>query len=773
MKHDDLTFEAEEAQYCGDIKRAMELYRKAIAVNPCDSDSMRKLARLCWAEGEHEEAVRLLKEGAKTGAPNCAERYAIAMLRGDGCDRDERAAIDIFKNITCGKNAFDTAPDTVTADIAAKTLREASFLRKPAIEDAIAVLGACLIVGIGGRRDVALGEALCLVATGNSMAKEALALLNFIRGKSDDASKLLKQACVDSPDARILAAMTGVVDDTEESWRNAAKGDYTAYPLMHLAMVRDEAGDREGAAEARARAALLDDEYANDFAVCWSNACGLPRNYCAAAAWHMRGVAEGGASSMRNLSVLYLDGKGVEKDEKKAFELAQRAASTGGVGFNELCICFWDGIGTDKDGTAACESARHGAVLGDDQYAYYNYADCVFSGVGTRRDYAKAFVLTRKCARRWKEGQAYNRLGVMYSNGLAVQEDAQKAVKYYRLGANAGDNAAMMNLAECYQNGCGVEKDEELAAYWRQKAEGIDRHLERVDVDPFAEEEAATALDEISLDELKKATASEGAFRRFFAARCPQGEAEYLIDLIDGRQRVMMDVVEYMLTFNLDFSAGGEDEQGYLDFKDYLYFACACDLKVIVRCEAADEPELVQGKLYDVLKLTETGDYIIVDESGSDWTHGAEKFEIVRACGESSLEECILLRVGEAYGRRGKYYEACEQYAIGMRCGSEVCARKLLDCYVRTTLCHRGVEPKRVCRDKADELFEAARRKEIEFLYIKEKSIDEAVELYERAADEGSVEAASRLAALCLVGKDVPKDEKKAMRLLKNLNGGK
>lgn len=61
-------------------------------------------------------------------------------------------------------------------------------------------------------------------------------------------------------------------------------------------------------------------------------------------------------------------------------------------------------------------------------------------------------------------------VGVLYDEGLGLQQDAEKAVKWYRKAAERGVVMAQYNLAYCYEFGEGVEQDWEKAREWYAKA---------------------------------------------------------------------------------------------------------------------------------------------------------------------------------------------------------------------------------------------------------------------------------------------------------------
>ena len=61
-------------------------------------------------------------------------------------------------------------------------------------------------------------------------------------------------------------------------------------------------------------------------------------------------------------------------------------------------------------------------------------------------------------------------MGLHYLGGLGVDKDEQQAVRFFRLAADMGDAAAMLNLGLCFARGKGVEKNEQEAVRWLSAA---------------------------------------------------------------------------------------------------------------------------------------------------------------------------------------------------------------------------------------------------------------------------------------------------------------
>jgi TPR repeat protein len=63
----------------------------------------------------------------------------------------------------------------------------------------------------------------------------------------------------------------------------------------------------------------------------------------------------------------------------------------------------------------------------------------------------------------------YN-LGIMYKNGLGVEQSYERAFDYYEQAAHLGYDKAQYNLGCCYANGAGVEQNMAAAKDWAEKS---------------------------------------------------------------------------------------------------------------------------------------------------------------------------------------------------------------------------------------------------------------------------------------------------------------
>ena len=69
--------------------------------------------------------------------------------------------------------------------------------------------------------------------------------------------------------------------------------------------------------------------------------------------------------------------------------------------------------------------------------------------------------------------QACKMLGLLYISGQYApypEKDESLAVKWWRMAAENGDEEAMYWLGQCYEEGIGVEANEEEAQIWKRFA---------------------------------------------------------------------------------------------------------------------------------------------------------------------------------------------------------------------------------------------------------------------------------------------------------------
>lgn len=210
-----------------------------------------------------------------------------------------------------------------------------------------------------------------------------------------------------------------------------------------------------------------------------------------------------------NLAYMYDNGDYVSADSCKAFEYYHMAAEQGNdIGKFNLGICYLTGLGTEPNieqgkywlGQIQKDSSINERAENILSHCFNQRHDFTtpFLGIylpeSKRNDldrcwkeenYIEEIALYKKYMQGNSDGRkalgrkaiSYNNMGYLYENGLGVPQDHTKAFEYYYEAANLGEAANLesttgkCNLAFCYLNGIGVDRDKEMAKYWLKKVD--------------------------------------------------------------------------------------------------------------------------------------------------------------------------------------------------------------------------------------------------------------------------------------------------------------
>ena len=193
-------------------------------------------------------------------------------------------------------------------------------------------------------------------------------------------------------------------------------------------------------------------------------------------------------------------GNGVEKDRYAAAYWFHEAAQRGHADaqFHLAEFCFFPGEGVWRDRPMGMYWLQKAAEQGHGD-AQYSLGAHYLRGDGTERDYEKAVFWLEKAeaqaavhavqfwnestllaARSWLQYQRdpeamdaaqLNCIAGCYESGHLVRRNLPRAFELYQKGAQMGDAEAEYNLAECYYNGSGTQKDPVQAVFWFKMAE--------------------------------------------------------------------------------------------------------------------------------------------------------------------------------------------------------------------------------------------------------------------------------------------------------------
>ena len=156
-------------------------------------------------------------------------------------------------------------------------------------------------------------------------------------------------------------------------------------------------------------------------------------DYVQAAHWYEKAAKKGHVEAAMRLSMMYAQGRGVEKDDKKTFQYMEQAATSNNMN------------------------------------ALYNMGRCYEEGIGVKPDLSKALEWYKKAAAQG-DFRAMCFMAAQFLSGELLPYEPKKAFQLFEKAANAQIPAAQYNLSVLYRYGEGVEKDIEKADFWRIKA---------------------------------------------------------------------------------------------------------------------------------------------------------------------------------------------------------------------------------------------------------------------------------------------------------------
>jgi uncharacterized protein len=155
---------------------------------------------------------------------------------------------------------------------------------------------------------------------------------------------------------------------------------------------------------------------------------------------------EGNSGAQYYLGQMYLTGRGVDRDEARAFELLSAAAEAGDARAQVNMGLFYEaGRMVERDVVAAAEWFRQAADAGM-PFAQTKLGVLYQRGEGVDLDLDRARELYEAAA---AQGDVYalRNLGYLFENGLGVEQDFAEAERWYRLAMAEGYPGAMNNLA--------------------------------------------------------------------------------------------------------------------------------------------------------------------------------------------------------------------------------------------------------------------------------------------------------------------------------------
>lgn len=101
--------------------------------------------------------------------------------------------------------------------------------------------------------------------------------------------------------------------------------------------------------------------------------------------------------------------------------------------------------------------------------ALYVLAKCYHEGKYVEQDNEKAFTCLQNSIQSEAMTDNVTLMGDFYRDGIGIEQNYEAAVHHYQWSVDNGDTNAMLSLSNMYADGLGVEKNEELAVELRQR----------------------------------------------------------------------------------------------------------------------------------------------------------------------------------------------------------------------------------------------------------------------------------------------------------------
>ena len=188
---------------------------------------------------------------------------------------------------------------------------------------------------------------------------------------------------------------------------------------------------------------------------------GANKNISKAIHWYLLAAEAGHANSQFNLAYLYqVD----QQDEKAVYWFRQAAEQELDLAQRALSLMYSEGRGVERNHVLAFQWCYLAAVQGQVD-AQFDLGVAFDRGAGVKQDFANAVIWWRAAADQGHANAQFN-LGLSYELGEGVEKDDAVAFNWYETAAKQGHTDAQVNLASYYANGIGVPQDFVRAHLW-------------------------------------------------------------------------------------------------------------------------------------------------------------------------------------------------------------------------------------------------------------------------------------------------------------------
>lgn len=188
----------------------------------------------------------------------------------------------------------------------------------------------------------------------------------------------------------------------------------------------------------------------------------------------------GNTDAYAKLATIFLFGKGVDKDIRKAINylrILKKLTSNEGVKkqVDEYLAQIYFELALEQKNGKAKYQFFHLAWDHGNKKAADAIADMYFEGIGVKKDYLKALEWYEQSATKFESAYALERIGFMYLQAPGdVERDYQKAMGYFLKASRQGSAKGAYMIGYMYENGLGVAKDQNQATTWYGRSQNLE-----------------------------------------------------------------------------------------------------------------------------------------------------------------------------------------------------------------------------------------------------------------------------------------------------------
>lgn len=187
---------------------------------------------------------------------------------------------------------------------------------------------------------------------------------------------------------------------------------------------------------------------------------GCNKNYGEAIKWFKKAAENGDSSCYGYLGSSYYE----LQDFQEAFKWTSKAVENGDIASNTgLGIMYVNGLGTERNEKKALDCFKKAASIGD-AFACFWLGSMYFDGKGTSINEAEGFKWTQKAAEKGYVG-SYIALGFCFEKGKGTEKNIEEAITWYKKAYDKNVPDAPMMLCTAYY----TQKDYVEAKKWADK----------------------------------------------------------------------------------------------------------------------------------------------------------------------------------------------------------------------------------------------------------------------------------------------------------------